>query len=225
MSKLKLELRHRAQLNEAYDEKHAKFINNITELESPWCLDKAFSLPDMGGELLVSFPLSKIFGRGVNGRITYVCRSEEYLEDNAQYDDHIQIEFNDGRFDLGEVIKVLQVYIPAFDCYRATVHNWDITRSDWPKVVEECNSSGKDINGRDGVYRINAINYFDRELCLRAFSLSPEQIIQRLDGKVEFVSLFNDGLFLIYSSQLLEKNVFLNIDKEIKQIIGDTRAR
>jgi len=100
------------------------------------------------------------------------------------------------------------------------VHNWSITRSDWPQVVELCNSTGKDVNGRDGVYRINAVNYYDRELCQRAFNLSPEQIVERLDGKVESVSLLSDGVMLIYSSKLLERDELEKIDAKVKALLA-----
>jgi hypothetical protein len=219
MDKYKIELRHRAQSNEPYEEKHKKFMEAISRLGRPWNLVGLEALPDIGSELLVTVSLDKVLGAGIKGRLTYMYRSEEYLEDNAQYDDNLFIEFNSGKIDLEDVVNVLPVYISSFGCYRATVHNWGITRSDWPKIVEECNSTGKDVNGRDGVYRINAINYFDRELCKRAFSLSPEEIVKRLTGKVESVSLLGDGVFLIYSSQPLKREEHEKIDREIKTLL------
>ncbi|MCZ4371319.1 hypothetical protein O4H50_05910 [Vibrio diazotrophicus] len=219
MVKLNLELRHRAKPNESYDEKHTRFLESIADLGTPWNLEGLMPLPDIGSELVISVSLDKILGAGVKGNITYKYRSEKYLEDNAQFDDHIQIDFNEGKISLNEIIRILKSYIPAFDCYRATLRNWNITKSDWAKIVEESNNTGKDVNGRDGVYRINPINYFDRELCLRAFGLSPEQITQRLEGKVESVSLLHDGVLLIYSTLPVEQGNFDNIDEEVKRLL------
>lgn len=219
MDKYKIELRHRAQSNESFEEKHKTFMEAISELGRPWCLAGLGSLPDIGSELLVTVSLDKVLGAGIKGRLTYMYRNEKYLEDNAQYDDSLFIEFNSGKIIFEDVVKVLPVYISSFGCYRATVHHWGVTRSDWPKVVEECNSTGKDVNGRDGVYRINAINYFDRELCKRAFNLSPEDIVMRLTGKVESVSVLSDGVFLVFSSQPLKREEHEKIDSEIKTLL------
>ncbi len=224
MDKYKIELRHRAQPNEAFDEKHKRFIEKISGLDAPWNLDGLEPLPDIGSELLVTISLDKVLGKGVTGHLTYMYRSTDYLEDNAQYDDNLFIEFNAGKINLEEVVNVFPAYVSAFNCYRATVHNWSITRSDWPKVVEECNNTGKDVNGRDGIYRINAINYFDEELCQRAFGLSPEKIVDRLNGKVESVSLLSDGVFLVYSSQIIDKSEHEKIDKEIKSLLVKDRT-
>ena len=220
MDKYKIELRHRAQPDEPFEEKHKKFIEEVSELDSPWNLEGLEPLPDIGAELLVTVSLDKVFGKGVKGRLTYMYRNNDYLEDNAQYDDNLFIEFNAGKINLEDVVKILPYYVSAFGCYRATVHNWSITRSDWPKVVEGCNDTGKDVNGRDGVYRINAINYFDGDLCQSAFGLSPEDIVNRLNGKVELVSLLNDGVFLVYSSQILERSEHEKIDHEIKTLLN-----
>ena len=219
MDKYKIELRHRALPNESFEARHKKFMQAISELERPWNLEGLGALPDIGAELLVSMSLDKVSPAGVKGRLTYVYRSEMYLEDTAQYDDNLFFEFNSGEIDLKNVVKILPAYIAGFGCYRAAVHNWAITKSDWLKVVEECNSTGRDVNGRDGVYRINAINYFDRELCKRAFGLSPEEVVERLTGKVESVSLLSDGVFLVYSSQAMKREEHEKIDCEIKKLL------
>lgn len=220
MDKYKLELRHRARPGEVFSERHEAFLKEISRLGFPWNLVGSGPLPDIGSELIVSLSLDKVLGSGIKGRITYVYRGLSCIEDSAQYDDSIFIEFYGDKVSSSDLIKILPVYIQAFDCYRATIHNWSITRSDWPKVVDACNGTGKDVNGRDGVYRINAINYFDRELCHRAFGLSPEQIVKRLDGKVESVSLLNDGVFIIYCSRPMSREEHENINAEVRALLG-----
>ena len=225
MDKYKLELRHRALATEFIPERHERFLAKIAGLDSPWNLAGIGPLPDIGSELLVTVALGKIFGVGVKGRLTYVYRSVGYLEDNAQYDDSLFIEFAPGDISIDKIIEILPVYISGFECYRATLHNWAVTRSDWPGLVEACDKTGRDLNGRDGVYRINVINYFDRELCKRAFLLSPEEIFERLDGKVQSVSLVHDGIFMVYSSKELNRHQFQGVDSVVRSLLEKESGR
>ena len=220
MDKLKIEFRRRALPSESINDSHYSFLEGVSELDSPWNLGKLETLADIGSDLTLSVSLNKALGRGLKGDLVYTYRGSEYIRDTAQYDDNIFIEFSPDKISLETIINILRVYVPAFNCYKVVVHNWAIVRTDWPSIVERCEDSGKDVNGRDGVYRINAINYFDRELCQRAFNLSPEQIIERLDGKVESVSLLHDGVLLIYSSKYLERDKLEKIDSEIRPLLA-----
>lgn len=220
MEKYKIELRHRARVDESFEEKHSKFMSAIAGLGRPWNLEGLGELPGIGSELLIAISLDKFLGVGIKGRLIYMYRGRGYLEDSSQYDDTLFVEFSSRKLSLKSVVDFLPVYIMAFECYRATVHNWEITRSDWPKVVERCDETGMDVNGRDGVYRINAINYFDRELCGRAFDLSPEEVVERLSGKVESVYLLGDGVFLVYSSQPLERQAHESVDHEVRRLLA-----
>jgi len=219
--KYTLELRSRAKSEEPFESKHIMFIEKLKKLESPWSLENLGSLPDIGDGLSVTVSLNKSVGKLFKGDLEYVFRGSTYLEDKAQYDDTLFIEFDPLKVDFSDIVsRVLPVYIDSFQCYRATIQDSSITRNDWNQVVELCNSTGKDIDGRDGVYRINAINYYDRELCQRAFGLSPQQIVDRLYGKIESVSLLFDGVMLIYSSKLLERDEIQKIDAEVKALLA-----
>lgn len=220
MCDFEFEFRHRSTPNESLNDRHANFINVISKLNIPWNLKELKALPDIGSDLTLTLSLSGVLGKGINGKLVYIYKGYEYLQDNAQYDDNIFIEFNLNKVDVETIINIFKVYIVAFDCYRASVNNIDVSSEDWDGIVEECNSTGKDVNGRDGIYRINAINFFDRELCLRAFNLSPEQIIERLEGDVESVSLLHDGVLLIDRSNFLESDEFEKIDSKIRSLLA-----
>jgi hypothetical protein len=219
MDKFEIVLRHKATPEDSFERNHDFFIKEISKLSPPWDLATLEPLPEIGDNLSLTVSLNKVLGRGLNGGITYTYRGSEYIRDNAQHDDHLFIEFSPQKIDFGFIVSVFSSYVSAFDCYRATINNRSTARSDWQNIAQKCEDSGKDVNGRDGIYRINAINYFDRELCLRSFSLSPEQIIERLEGKVESVSLLHDGVFLVYSSKLLERGELENIDSEIRLLL------
>lgn len=222
MGKYYLDLRHRAKVDEPVKEKHGSFMTVMANVDQPWGYNNK-PVPDViveDSELVSVVELRELSSRGLKSYITYPLRNDQYLRDEAQYDDNIIIEFKPKETDLSDFVNnIFPIYIEAFDCYRSSVINREVSRGDWPSIVELTNSTGKNIDGRDGVYRINEINYYDRELCRRAFNLTPEEIVQRLDGKVERVSVFHDGVLLIYSSKLLPQDGLEKIDSEIKTLL------
>jgi len=223
VSKYEIELRYRAIVSESIECCHNRFMAGLEKIPVPWGLKEAdvqIQLPDIGDDLLSVCDLSSALGNGIKGHSVYVLRSADYLQDKAQYDDNVAIKFDPKKINFNYLVEeIFPLYIKAFLPYRATIQSSDIANADWPEIADKCNSTEKDVNGRDGVYRINAVNYYDRELCQRAFDLSPEQIIERLDGKVESVSLLLDGVMLIYSSKLLERDELEKIDAEVKALL------
>jgi hypothetical protein len=218
-----LDLRSRPKLTEDIDSKHAAFIEECKSLPSPWSLNKGeISVSDIKGELSAIADISQVLGKGFNGEIVYQLRSESYLRDAAQFDDNLGIEFNPKKIEFSILVnQVLPILIDAFDCYRATIYEKTIARRDWREIVKHCRDSGSDVNGRDGVFRINAVNYFDRELCLRAFGLSPEEIESKLTGNVEKVEIIGDGVYILVTSDVLNSEEIEQLDSNIKAFLGD----
>lgn len=222
-SKYVVEFRHRPVLSDEIGIRHDRFLKNQSGIGEPWQLpcDERVSPSDITGELSSIVDLNGVMGKGLKGEIVYQLRRESYLRDAAQYDDNFAIEFNPKKIDYSDlVLNVFPKLATAFESYRATIYEKSMARLDWREIMQQARSSGKDVNGRDGVYRINVINYFDRELCQRAFGLSPENIVDRLNGNVESVSLLNDGVLLVYSSQLLDKSEHEKVDHEIKSLLN-----
>ena len=216
-------LRRRARVGESHQELHRRFIETMSRYDAPWGYKNHEMpiAPEFGKNLTSVVELRALSGKDRKSYICYLFRSEQYLKDKAQFDDHVIVEFQSKGVDT-EVLfeKVFPAYIEAFDCYRATVASREIEMAGWDSIVELCNKTGKDVNGRDGVYRINPANFFDRELCRRAFGLTPEQIRKRLEGKVEKVSLLHDGVLIIYSSKLpSSREEYEKIDSELKTLL------
>jgi len=172
---IRVELRRRASVEEPIKKVHEEFSIFLHEFDKPWGY-KGLNVPDVdlsAAELIFVVMLDDLCSRGCKSYISYKLRNKEYLQDNAQYDDYLIIEFKFKDQDFSVFLeRVLPSYIRAFNCYRASIINCNLALQDWPEIVEQCNSTGRDINGRDGVYRINEINFFDRELCKRAFNLT-----------------------------------------------------
>lgn len=220
MATHKLEFRHRPKFSESIEKRHEIFLERLSGLGAPWDLAGAVDVPDIEGELVVSVSLDKFLPKGIKGRIAYSLRSERYLEDDAQFDDSIFIEFSNAKIDYLDLLKrIFPAYVEAFGAYRAALHDWSVTRSDWPAVVAACDATKKDVNGRDGVFRINAANYFDEKLCLRAFGKSPQQIINCLKGHVEEASELAGGVLIVVSYTPLTTSEIATAGERLKELL------
>ena len=221
MTNYKLEFRHRPECSESIQEKHSRFLAQLAGLGAPWSLGNTIELPDIEDELVVSVSLDKLLPSGVKGRISYALRNPKYLEDDAQFDDALFIEFAGGKVDCLDLIKrVFPQYIKAFGAYRAALHDWSVTRSDWPMVVAACEATKKDVNGREGVFRIHAANYFDRELCSRAFGKSPKQVVDCLNNHVDSVSELDDGVLIVVRYSPMSTNELTQVSQRLKEILS-----
>jgi hypothetical protein len=87
-------------------------------------------------------------------------------------------------------------------------------------VVAACEATKKDVNGRDGVFRIHAASYFDRELCFRAFGKSPKQIVDCLSHHVERVSEFDDGVLMVIRYSPMSANELTEASQRLKEILS-----
>ena len=220
MTTHKLEFRHRPKFSEPIEKRHQNFLEKLSGLGKPWDLDGAVEVPDIEGELVVAVSLDKFLPKGIKGRIAYALRSEKYLEDDAQFDDSLFVEFSNAKIDYSDLLKrIFPVYADAFGAYRAALHDWSVTRSDWPAVVAACDATKKDVNGRDGVFRINAANYFDKELCLRAFGKTPQQVVSCLQGHVAEVSELAGGALIVVSYTPLSSSEITIAGERLKELL------
>ncbi|WP_123480128.1 hypothetical protein [Pseudomonas rhodesiae] len=220
MTKYKLEFRHRPNFSESIEDRHNNFLRVVSDLGVPWGLNDSLKVPPIGSELVTSVSLDKLLPVGVKGRISYALRDQKYLEDDAQFDDTLFIEFTASKVDYSDLLKVVfPRYIKAFGSYRSALHDWSVTRSDWPLVVEACEATKKDVNGRDGVFRINAANYFDKELCFRAFGKGPRELVDSVSGCVEEVREFEDGVLIVISYNPLSAGELLSAGDRLKSLV------
>jgi len=60
---------------------------------------------------VTSVSLDKLRPVGVKDRISCVLRDQKYLEDDAQFDDTLFIEFTDSKVDYSDLFKVVLLFI------------------------------------------------------------------------------------------------------------------
>jgi hypothetical protein len=217
-------LRHRATLEEKIGDRHSRLIAKLRELAPPWGIPSTYVAEEpvvAPGNLSVRVQLKGILGSPIKGYVAYPLRKDTYLDaDNAQFDDILIIEFAPSKIDYGDFVRtVFPRYVDAFDAYRAVVKEESTVAEDWPEIVQRVRASGKDIDGRDGVHRISAVNYYDSLLCQRAFGRSPAQIVARLKGAVEDVVEFRNGVLLVVDSNVLPKDALWKIDRRVRDLL------
>jgi hypothetical protein len=221
---MKIQLRYRARADESIEQRHATVMSALASISKPWGLEGSdlIPVPGIGDKLAVQIEFAPDPSNEIGGYISYLFRGDTYLKDHAQYDDLMIVEFDPEKIDFAYVAQTaLPAYVQAFKAYRATIIlDEDLALDDWDFICEANKETGLDINGRDGVYRISSVNYFDRELCHRAFGLEPEEIVERLKSKVELVYVLEEGVLLIVSSKLLNREEIEPIDELIRVQMG-----
>jgi hypothetical protein len=221
---MKIQLRYRAKADESIAERHLDVMSALAGISKPWGLEGAelIPIPDIADKLAIEVEFTPDPSNDIGGYISYPFRSEAYLRDKAQYDDLMIVEFEPEKVDFAHVVQtVFPLYVKAFKAYRATIiTDEDLALDDWDMICEISEETGLDVNGRDGVYRIASVNYFDRELCHRAFGLDPEKIVAYLNGQVELVKVLENGVLLIVTSQRPTRQEIELIDERIRGQIG-----
>jgi hypothetical protein len=183
-----------------YESKHERFFARLREMPHPWGLagQEPPTAPSCGRDIAADVSLNKRLGKGIRGFAYYRYRYPGLAEDIGMNDDFVTLEFNPEKVDYQALVReALPAYIEAFNGHISTIKDEEFTELDF----DAWQASGKD--GRNGVYRVMPVSFYDRLLCQRAFGQSPEQIAARLSGRIEDVRLFHDGVYLIGSSQPL----------------------
>jgi hypothetical protein len=218
-------------------EKHACFFEGIKGLPAPWGLGdrpvpplRDFGCPSSPSITSASIGLTKFFGPGVKrALITYWYR--RMLKDDSSCDDCLIIDFDPAKVDVHHLIyTVIPGYIEAFDAY--LVDYYDERFVDFayeerivPEGVLFTPKSKEYVNRRFKVEKVWPVSFYDEPLCRRAFNLSPSEILERLQGKVEHVQLLHGGVYLVGTSQVLSFEEAQKVCAEMTSALGARTAR
>ncbi|WP_313623356.1 hypothetical protein [Achromobacter sp.] len=77
-----------------------------------------------------------------------------------------------------------------------------------------------DIDGRDGVFRFNPANFFDNDLCVRAFGMSASEVVSRLAGHCELTKEVDGGAFLLTTDRPIVGVESVEMDIRIRKALG-----
>jgi hypothetical protein len=210
-SPFELQMRWRTKANEPIAWRHEHLMTGLQSIAAPWGIrpNDVPPSPDIPeGELVVECELgSRMCLDSVYMRIAYTFRGDNYLQDTGEFDDYLASDVGlSAELYSSFVRDALPQYIRELKPYRARIQRNELALDDWEQVTNSRMYIGRDVDGRSSVTRIWAANYYDRELCHRAFNLSPDEILARLQEVVETVYRINDGIFIVYSSKILDRN-------------------
>jgi hypothetical protein len=125
--------------------------------------------------------------------------------DISQSDDFLALRLNADKADYLEFCaKIFPRLIAIFRPYRAAIEtDQEVAMADWEIVRTQRPETGKNIDGRDSVFRIWPANFFDDLLCRRSFGMSAEEVVRRAAPACERAELLNGGAFLLVTTDLV----------------------
>lgn len=200
-------IRRRASLNESVTELNSNIVTRLAALPNFWNEQKTANDAEFSkGDESATLDLRQSLTPGLKGQIVYAPRFQGYLSrDIAQSDDFLALRVNTERADYG--IFASQTFpdlIAIFGAYRAAIEtDREIATTDWEIVCRQSPETDRDIDGRDSVFRIWPVNFFDGLLCERSFGMTAEQIVRRASAVCERAELLNGGAFLLVTANLL----------------------
>jgi hypothetical protein len=223
--KYQLMLRSRPDLEETITRKHDRFIRALARIKGDWGLPAGnrpkVREPGPKDEFVIAVKLTGCLGKGIAGAISYQIRQglvyyrqhygEHYI-DQGKYDDYIQLEFDPYKVDYQALVgNAFLKYVAAFRPYQGKIEDEDFIPLDF--------EAWRKLPPRGGVHRISPVNYFDRELCRRAFRLTPEEVVSRLLGQAERASVESDGAFILASSRIRTLPEADDINRTLKPLL------
>lgn len=225
MNSIKVELRRR--VNVEFDDINQLHENLIEGLRSMpvgfWNKEASLDNPDLSKGLECQINLGSGLPDSIYGYVAYVYRNANYIRNIAEFDDRLifTAENLESIFYSLLVSSYFPSLIKAFAPYRAIINlDEDLALDDWDKVIEMGVSEGNDLDGRDGVFRIWPVSYYDRNLCKKAFDMEPIEIEKKLCGRAQHVEVIRDGILLIWSDSLsISREQIIEIDYEIRALL------
>jgi hypothetical protein len=220
-------LRRRAALDELVPELNRKFVEEFVAVPGFWAeggraLDAVFH-PGTGESAILD--LRKALSTGLKGQqIVYAARLAGYLNrDIAQSDDFLVFRLNTETANYKKFCsETLPRLIEIFQPYRGAVEtDKDVRRADMTIVREQSRQTDRDLEGRDSIFRIWPVNFFDDLLCQRSFGIGAEEVVRRAATECERAELLNGGAFLLVTSDLVVGNALDDLNARVmSRLVG-----
>ncbi|WP_189473085.1 hypothetical protein [Litchfieldella qijiaojingensis] len=215
--------RRRAVAGENIADLNRVILGRLSKVKGFWADNKALSDAyfDDGKADGAATDLSSCLCSEYKGAISYAPRWEASIVDKAKSDDFVTIAFDSDKVNFKWFInEVFPKIVKAFLPYRAMiVADLDKDLDDFEDICIEAQNTGLDVDGRDTVFRVHPVNYFDNELCLRAFNMSADKVIQRLTGTVNLVEKCEDGVLLYVVDKPAIGDELVALDEKVRQML------
>jgi len=217
--KFDFHLRRRAVDGSDPERRHADFFRRVALLDRPWGSHESPVPPldPFGVDVASVTSLTRWFGSPVvRALLTY--RYPRLLEDDELYDDWLSVVMNVAKMDMEYALFIaIPCYIEAFGAYLVELYCEGAT------AIESARYPGAHINFRRHARFIGPVNYFDEILCQRAFHMTPREVYERFDGRIEHVRIINNGVYLVGTSQVLPLEESVQVGDHMKALLGYRR--
>lgn len=199
-------------------------MQSLETLPAPWTVAGARDIVAPPCKSLANvLSLTKRVGKGIRtARVIYTLRGKPAYtdEDVAARDDSVLLEFTPQLVDVSQLADaVLPTLVSSFRAYRARISVPEIVSEEFELRQALSRASTKDIGGRDSVFRIWQLNYWDEELCRRAWNLTAAEVVERLHRRIERAALWCGGAYLIISTARLSVAEVRAIDGRIRPFL------
>jgi hypothetical protein len=222
-------IRRRARLDEPIPALNARFLAQFVAVPDFWGQGKAAAdAPFEQGET-GSLDLRASLRDGLSGQVVYMPRFAGYLsKDVAKADDTVRLRLNTEKIDYAAFCTVtLPQLISIFGSYRGHVDtDASVRAADWAIVRQQSRQTGRNIDGRDSIFRIWPVCWFDDELSRRAFGIGAEEAVRRAGADCERAELVGGCALLIVTSAIVVGANLDAMDARIKaRLTGRATAR
>jgi hypothetical protein len=212
-------MRRRAGLDEPTPAFNAELVEQFRAIPGFWgegktAADAPFEHDEMG-----SLDLRRALLDGLSGQVVYAARFAGYLsKDVSKADDFMRIRLDTDKFDYATFCnQTLPRLITAFRPYRGYMEtDAKVRAAGWEITRQQSRQTGRNIDGRDSIYRIWPVCWFDDELSRRSFGIGVEDAVRRVVSECERAELIAGCAFLIVTSAIVTGSNLDAIDARIK---------
>ena len=223
-------VRHRFNFAETPDLLYDKAYEVLSSLMPPWGLHGIVKkpLPQVKSNFMTGVSYTREVGRPVKSySLGFQNRAHSKPPaDLPMYDDVLLVVVRPKQLTPELVSSLLREALPRF--VEAMRPYWMALEEDGlgvedarEKLPEGGTKERVDfVDPRRGVNRIWPANYWDGELCRRAFNLTPEQVVQRLSSHVAEVRTINAGVLVIDSFDIPSDDAIRQIDARLRPLLS-----
>ena len=223
-----INVRSRFSFDTSHEELYQAAVTRLVQIPPPWGFKglKIKPLPPVKPNYAVGVSYTRELGAPIKtfGIGFWNRNRKSEPRDTPAGDDTLTIDFNINHksVDYGHLVReVIPAYVEAMGAYFVRISEANIDYED-AYIVDESGASRSRpgaLDFREGVDRIWPANYWDRELCRRAFSLTPDQVVNRLTGHVAEARILMDGALIIYSYDRVPDGQIASIDGKLRPLL------
>lgn len=214
--------RRRAQVGESVPDLARALLASLSGIEGLWKEGASTedAIFDAGQGESAAVDLSPCLVRGLRGTVSYASRIPGAVVDKAIADDVLVLQIDHKAVDFQSLCRqtfarLVEVFLP----YRAAViTDLDLDLDDFETIVQEAQRTGTDVDGRDTVYRIHPVNYFDDVMCIRAFGVDAATLVARLQGKIELAQSICSGALLVVVAEPVQGEQLASLDSRVREL-------